>query len=161
MNDLSAHSACRASRVLLVEDDELFAAVAMEIIRPFAGGEWVASAEEALAALPREDWDLVIADVGLPGMSGLELAREVKHTCPLAAILILTAHATLDTAVSAIRTDADDFLTKPVAPSALAAKVSELIAMAGARKAAPTPPVPSSWATGLAGADQSGGERSA
>jgi LmbE family N-acetylglucosaminyl deacetylase len=123
------------SQVLLVEDDELFAAVTMEILRPLAEVKWVASAEEALDVLPSADWDLVIADVGLPGMSGLALAQEVKRVCPLAATLILTGDTSLDTAVGALRANADDFLSKPVDPSSLATKVAELIATARARKA--------------------------
>jgi LmbE family N-acetylglucosaminyl deacetylase len=125
---------CHASLVLFVEDDEVFAAVAMELVGPLAAVEWVTSAEDALDALPREDWDLVIADVNLPGMSGLEFSREVKRVRPLAAILILTGNASLDTAVGALRAQADDFLTKPVYPPTLVAKVGELIAAARARK---------------------------
>jgi LmbE family N-acetylglucosaminyl deacetylase/CheY-like chemotaxis protein len=127
-------SASPLSRVLLVEDDELFAAVVTEFVGPLASVEWLTSAEEALDALPREDWDLVVADVNLPGMSGLELAREAKRVCPLAATLILTASASLDTAVSALRSGADDFLTKPIDAPVLVAKVTELIATARARK---------------------------
>jgi LmbE family N-acetylglucosaminyl deacetylase/CheY-like chemotaxis protein len=122
------------SRVLLVEDDEVFAALVTEILRPFADIEWASSAEQSLQALAREDWDLVIADVHLPGMSGLELAREVKRVRPLAAILILTASVSLDTAVAALRADADDFLTKPVDAPTLLAKVAELVAAASKRK---------------------------
>jgi LmbE family N-acetylglucosaminyl deacetylase/CheY-like chemotaxis protein len=135
VNGPHAPLASPLSHILLVEDDELFAAVVMEFVQPLAAVEWAASAEEALDALPREDWDLVIADVNLPGMSGLELAREAQRLCPLAATLILTASANLDTAVSALRSGADDFLTKPVDAPALIAKVAELIAASRARKA--------------------------
>jgi LmbE family N-acetylglucosaminyl deacetylase/ActR/RegA family two-component response regulator len=121
-----------ASRVLFVEDDEVFADVAMELLRPLAAVEWVTSGEQALDALGREDWDLIIADVNLPGMSGLEFAEEAKRVCPLAALLILTVSVSLDTAVGALRAHADEFLTKPVDPPALVAKVRELIA--GARE---------------------------
>ena len=107
----------------------------MEFLRPLATVKWVASGEQALDVLPSEDWDLVIADVNLPGMSGLELARETKRVRPFAATLILTASASLDTAVGALRSGADDFLTKPVDAPTLVAKVTELIAAARARKA--------------------------
>ncbi len=123
-----------SARILFVEDDELFAAVAMEIVGPLATVRWVVSAEEALDALPSDDWDLVIADVNLPGISGLDLAREVKRIRPQAATLILTGSASLDTAVGALRSGADDFLTKPVDGAALAAKVDELVAAARTKK---------------------------
>ena len=57
--------------------------MAMEFLRPLAAVTWVASAEEGLDALPTEDWDLIIADVNLPGISGIELAREAKRVRPL------------------------------------------------------------------------------
>jgi LmbE family N-acetylglucosaminyl deacetylase/CheY-like chemotaxis protein len=135
MDDRQGTSAGPLPRVLLVEDDEVFAAVTVELVRPLASVEWAISAEGALEVLGSEDWDLLIADVDLPGMSGLELAREVRRVCPLTATLILTASANLDTAVGALRSGADDFLTKPLDARALAAKVSELIAVARARKA--------------------------
>jgi DNA-binding response OmpR family regulator len=122
-------------RILFVEDDELFAAVAMEIVGPLGDVNWVTSAEAALEALPTEDWDLVIADVDLPGLSGLELAREAKRVRPLATTLILTGSAELDTAIGALHSGADEFLNKPVDGPALTAKVVELIAVARARKA--------------------------
>jgi LmbE family N-acetylglucosaminyl deacetylase/ActR/RegA family two-component response regulator len=123
-------------RLLLVEDDETFAAVVTALTESQADVKWVVSAEEALGVLPSEDWDVVIADVNLPGMSGLELTQAAKRECPHAATLILTASASLDTAVGALRSGADDFLTKPLDAQALACKVAELIASARARKAA-------------------------
>lgn len=123
-----------AARVLFVEDDELFAAVAMEIVGSLAAVTWVTSAEQAVVALPTADWDLVIADVNLPGRSGIDLARDVKRLCPLAGALILTGSASLDTAVGALRSGADDFLTKPVDGVALGEKVVALIAAARRRK---------------------------
>ncbi len=128
-------SAGPRGEVLFVEDDELFAAVAIEIVSPLAAVTWVASAEAGLDALPTADWDLIIADVNLPGRSGIELARQAKLLCPLAGTLILTGSASLDTAVGALRSGADEFLTKPVDGPALAGKVSELIAAARGRKA--------------------------
>ncbi len=122
------------ANVLFVEDDELFAAVAIEIIGSLATVTWVTSAEQALDTLATEDWDLVIADVNLPGRSGIELAGETKRLCPLAGILILTGNASLDTAVGALRSGADDFLTKPVDGPALAVKVADLISASHARK---------------------------
>ncbi len=123
------------ARVMLVEDDEMFAAVVAELLRPLTAVEWLSTAEEALQALGGQDWDLVIADVNLPGMSGLEFARETRRVCPLATTLILTANTNLETAVGALRSGADDFLTKPIDARALAEKVSELIEVARSRKA--------------------------
>jgi LmbE family N-acetylglucosaminyl deacetylase/ActR/RegA family two-component response regulator len=116
-------------RILLVEDDKVFAAVATQILRSFAEVQWEASAEAALAVLSNEDWDLVISDVNLPAMNGLEFARQARRICPFAAILILTGNANVETAIGALRADADDFLTKPLDATALTSKATEMIAL--------------------------------
>ena len=66
-------------------------------------------------------------------MTGIELIAELKPVSPHVATLILSGHATFDYAVAAIRAGADDYMTKPVEPAALVAKVRELIALSRAR----------------------------
>jgi two-component system response regulator HydG len=73
-----------------------------------------ASAEEALAVLPAEDFDVAIVDFQMPGMNGLELCERIVASRPDVPVVVLTAHATLDTAVGAIRAGAYDFVTKPI-----------------------------------------------
>jgi LmbE family N-acetylglucosaminyl deacetylase/CheY-like chemotaxis protein len=121
-------------QILLVEDDEIVAAIIGELARDLAEVRWAASAERALELLKAADWDLVIADVGLPGISGIEFARAAKRTHPLVSVLILTADASFRTAVDAIRADADDFLTKPIDAATLPDKLAELIAATRERK---------------------------
>jgi LmbE family N-acetylglucosaminyl deacetylase len=123
-------------RILLVEDDGIVAALVCGLAGTVAEVAWAASAERGLEILDASDWDLVISDVGLPGMGGIEFVHEVKRLQPLASVLILTADDSFETAVAAIRADADDFVTKPLDAATLPAKVAELIAAARRRKTA-------------------------
>jgi LmbE family N-acetylglucosaminyl deacetylase/CheY-like chemotaxis protein len=126
----------RRLRILLVEDDAIFAAVTAEVMRERALVRWTPTAEAALAAAGEKDWDLIITDIELPGMSGLELVMKLKSAQPHVATLILTGHRSFDNAVEAIRVGADDFLTKPVDRRTLIEKIDELVALSARRKAA-------------------------
>jgi LmbE family N-acetylglucosaminyl deacetylase/CheY-like chemotaxis protein len=126
----------RRLRILLVEDDAIFAAVTAEVMRERALVRWTPTAESAIAAAGEKDWDLIITDVELPGMSGLELVMKIKAAQPHVATLILTGHRSFDNAVEAIRVGADDFLTKPVDRRTLIEKIDELAALSARRKAA-------------------------
>jgi len=97
---------------------------------------WTPTAESAIAAAGEKDWDLIITDIELPGMSGLELVMKIKAAQPHVATLILTGHRSFDNAVEAIRVGADDFLTKPVDRRTLIEKIDELAALSARRKAA-------------------------
>ena len=123
-------------RILLVEDDAIFAAVTAEVMRERALVRWTPTAESAIAAAGEKDWDLIITDIELPGMSGLELVMKIKAAQPHVATLILTGHRSFDNAVEAIRVGADDFLTKPVDRRTLIEKIDELAALSARRKAA-------------------------
>ena len=129
-------SAARRLRILLVEDDAIFAAVTAEVMRERALVRWTPTAESAIAAAGEKDWDLIITDIELPGMSGLELVMKIKAAQPHVATLILTGHRSFDNAVEAIRVGADDFLTKPVDRRTLIEKIDELAALSARRKAA-------------------------
>ncbi len=122
-------------RILLVEDDAIFAAVTAEVMRERALVRWTPTAEAALAAAGEKEWDLIITDIELPGMSGLELVMKIKAAQPHVATLILTGHRSFDNAVEAIRVGADDFLTKPVDRSTLIEKIDELAALSARRRA--------------------------
>jgi LmbE family N-acetylglucosaminyl deacetylase/CheY-like chemotaxis protein len=122
-------------RILVVEDDEVVAALTTEMLGTAGAVDWAPSAERAMEMLNESEWDLVVVDIGLPGMSGLELVKEVKRLDSLVSTLILTGDASFDNAVQAMRAGADDFMSKPVDGTELIAKVGELTAVASRRKA--------------------------
>ena len=87
-----------------------------------------ASAEEALACLRAQDYDLMFLDLNLPGMSGIDLLMDVNKRTPRMPVLILTAHAALDSAIQAVRLGARDYLIKPVEPVVILTRVREVLA---------------------------------
>jgi DNA-binding NtrC family response regulator len=80
---------------------------------------------EALEKLEKNAVDVVILDVKMPGMDGIETLREIKKTHPLVEVIMLTGHATVETAVEGMRLGAFDYLMKPCEIEELLAKVDE------------------------------------
>lgn len=87
------------------------------------------SAAEALERMKNESFDLMISDIVMPGMNGLELLKQVKNEWPKTRALMMTAYASTDTAVKAIRLGALDYVSKPFTPDELRTVVRK--AMAG------------------------------
>jgi two-component system response regulator HydG len=102
-------------RVLVVDDDPDMRALVEAALREVGfSSRLCASAEEGLAALPIDDFDVVVADLQMPGMNGLELCERIVAARPDLPVVMITAHGTLDAAVGAIRAGAYDFVTKPI-----------------------------------------------
>jgi len=119
-----------AGRVLIVEDNGLNRALFREFLRIEGYGVLEAgSAEDALVLAARERPDLVLTDLQLPGLSGLELARALKAAPELAPIpvLMVSAVSAPGSARAARRAGCAGFLLKPVAREALVAEVGALI----------------------------------
>ncbi|HLP42539.1 MAG TPA: sigma-54 dependent transcriptional regulator, partial [Fibrobacteria bacterium] len=101
-------------RFLIVDDEEHIREILAATLAPLALSVHTAgSAEDALDLVRDENIDMVICDVQMPGMDGLEFLRKVKGEQPSVKFLMITAHGTMDTAVRALRFGASDFLTKP------------------------------------------------
>ncbi|HTT52395.1 MAG TPA: response regulator [Streptosporangiaceae bacterium] len=125
-------------RILVVEDDAVAASYVLHVLRRRAGFT-VSHAVHPAAALDRvrgENWDLVITDVEMPGMSGIELLEHVREISPQLPVAVLTAHPSLDYAVRALRNSADEFLEKPIAPDRLVDVVAGLVAKGRAAREA-------------------------
>ncbi len=100
---------------ILVVDDEPSMREFLEILLEREGHEAVCadSAETALVALDGDDLDLVISDIRMPGMSGIDLLDRVRELNPEALVVLITAHGSTETAVEAMKHGAYDYLTKP------------------------------------------------
>jgi DNA-binding response OmpR family regulator len=85
------------------------------------------SAKEALERLANESFSLLISDIVMPGMNGLELLKLVKEQWPLTKIIMMTAYASTDTAVKAIRLGALDYVSKPFTPDELRTTVNRAL----------------------------------
>ncbi len=85
------------------------------------------SAELALERLARESFDLVLADLKMPGMDGLELLQLIKQDEPLQTVVMMTAYGQIDLAVEAMRLGAYDFITKPFEHDALVLRLEKAL----------------------------------
>ncbi|MFQ5888181.1 MAG: response regulator, partial [Candidatus Hydrothermarchaeales archaeon] len=110
-------------KVLLADDDAQIQRDVSEILSD-EGYEvsTVGSGEEALEVIDRvSHFDLIITDLMMPGMDGLELLKRIKEIEPSSTVIIFTAHATMERAIDAMRHGASDFVVKPY-------KIEEFIA---------------------------------
>jgi DNA-binding NtrC family response regulator len=103
---------CR--RLLIAEDEPILRITVADALRK-EGWEVSVAADgaEALASFERQLHDVVLTDLLMPRMDGIELLKRVKALRPGTTVLIVTAHGTVDTAVEAMRLGAADFITKP------------------------------------------------
>jgi DNA-binding NtrC family response regulator len=104
-----------AAKILLVDDDKSVREVALFNLRR-AGYETVPAkgGMEALSVFSRENFDLVITDVRMPGISGIELVRRIHAKVPYLPIIVITAFGGMETAVEAMREGACYFIAKPI-----------------------------------------------
>ena len=114
-------------RVLLVEDDPLLSQGLTETLRRVGHVvDAVASAEQADAALRAGEIDLVVLDVGLPGMDGFSFLKNLRSRNQQHAVLLLTARDAVADRVHGLALGADDYLPKPFATEELVARVAAL-----------------------------------
>src|SRR5512136_1364594 len=118
---------------VLVVDDEPTLLRALEALLKKKGYEVVGldSPITATQKLAAEDFDVALLDIKMPQLSGLELLNAVKHRRPEIEVIMMTGHATVETALQAVRSGAYDFLTKPFDDVELVARA---IAKAAERK---------------------------
>ena len=104
------------ARVLIVDDDESFSAALGRLVRGSGHDcELAADGQDGLAKYTRGDYDLVIADLKMPRMSGVEFIRDLKRVDRDAVVIVITGYADLATAIDAMALGASDYLEKPVA----------------------------------------------
>ena len=101
-------------RVLIVDDEERFRNTLRKLLT-VAGVEAAsaASGEEALQKLRESDYDVVLLDVKMPGMSGVEALAKVKEDVPEIEVIMLTGHACVDIAVEIMKLGGYEYLLKP------------------------------------------------
>lgn len=117
-----------AIRILVVDDDKAFRLSTAELLRQDGYGvATAAAAVEAGEALASDDFDLILVDLRMPGMDGLNLVEVLRQRGERAPILMISGFGTIESAVDALQLGADDFLTKPVDPELLSEKVAEFL----------------------------------
>ena len=99
---------------ILIVDDEDSIRVSLEVI---VGNQYYVKTTDngsmALEMLHNDKYDLILTDIMMTGMSGIELLKEAKESFPLIPVLLMTGYSSLDTAIEAMRLGASDYLIKP------------------------------------------------
>src|SRR5579871_2544879 len=100
--------------LLLVDDDAAFRHVmAGELKRLGYSVETASSGAEAMARSEAHEPEIVLLDLRLPGMDGLDVLKSLRERNPRVEVIMLTGHGTIDTAIESIRMGAFDYVTKP------------------------------------------------
>ena len=113
--------------VLVVDDEKDFLETTVNrLLKRNIEAVGAASGEDALALMGKRSFDVVVLDVKMPGgMDGIEALREMKKIQPLAEVILLTGHASVETSIEGMKLGAFDYLLKPVTLEDLMVKLTE------------------------------------
>lgn len=113
------------TRVLIVDDEKEFADALTERLR-IRDYDVTASpsGEDAVTKIKGYNFDVVILDVAMPGMDGIETLQKIKGIKPLTEVIMLTGHATVETAIEGMKLGAHDYLMKPCETDDLVSKIN-------------------------------------
>ena len=114
------------TRILLVDDEEQFVQALSERLT-LRGYEVTISlsGEEALEKVKHYNYEVVILDVAMPGLDGVATLREIKKLKPVTEVIMLTGHATVETAIEGMKLGAMDYLVKPCDTEELVTKINK------------------------------------
>ena len=113
-------------KMMLVDDEERFLSTTKKLLSK-KGFEVITavSGPEALDILRAQNIHVVILDVKMPGMDGIETLKAIKRTYPLVEVIMLTGHATVESAVDGLKSGATDYLMKPTDIGDIISKATE------------------------------------
>lgn len=113
-------------KVLLVDDEvEFLETLAKRLAMRKLEVSTAASAKEALEVLGKEETEVVVLDVKMPGMDGIAAIKEIKRQHPLTEVVMLTGHADLEASAQGMASGAFDYLLKPIAIDELVYKIQD------------------------------------
>ena len=115
--------------VLVVDDeDDFLETITKRLKKRNVDAHAARSGEEALKLLKEKTFDAVVLDVKMPGgMDGIETLAEIKKIQPLAEVILLTGHASVETSIDGLKLGAFDYLMKPIKLEELLKKIAEAI----------------------------------
>jgi DNA-binding response OmpR family regulator len=113
-------------KLLLVDDEEMFLEFLSRRLISYQYDVTIClSGENALEMIMEQDFDVVILDVLMPGMDGIETLREIKKIKPLTEVIMLTGHASRESGIEGMKLGAHDYLSKPCNTEDLIAKIND------------------------------------
>lgn len=116
-------------KILVVDDEDIVRTSCSRTLSPEGYEIRLAkNGAEGLMMASEERFDLVLTDLKMPDMDGIEVLRIIKEKWPETAVIIVTGYQTVDTAVKAIKLGAYDYIEKPFTPDALISAVAEALA---------------------------------
>ena len=116
------------ANILVIDDDETMRDWCQQILSQ--AGNKVETAEDGLKGLDilkKESFDLIILDLKMPGLSGMEVLQKVNEEYPETAVVIITGEATVESAVEGMKTGAYDFIPKPFTPESFLTAVKQAL----------------------------------
>ncbi|MBX5482993.1 MAG: sigma-54-dependent Fis family transcriptional regulator [Myxococcaceae bacterium] len=123
------------ARVLIVDDhDTMREGMAVTLRKQGHDISAVRSGADAIATYRKQRFDVVVTDLKMEQMDGIELVRQLREFDPEAVVMVVTAFGTIETAVEAMQQGAVDFITKPFPPEVLRAKVDKALELAATRR---------------------------
>jgi DNA-binding response OmpR family regulator len=128
MTDPTGTPAIPQVRVLVVDDEaSVRSALARSLTLLGYTADAAASGYQALAMLEHTPYDAMVLDIRMPGMDGIEVLQRVRQIYPDMSVILLTGHATLESAIAALRSHADDYLLKPASVRDIAAAIARAL----------------------------------
>ena len=116
----------RASKILLVDDElDFLETLVLRLKKRKMHVTGVQSGEEALQTIDQDPVDVVILDVKMPGMEGIQVLEEIKRRHPSVEVIMLTGHANIEAANQGLKLGAFDYLIKPVDMEELLKKIQD------------------------------------
>ncbi len=113
-------------RILVVDDEEDFLETLVNRLnRRGMSAQGALSGREALKMMEEKEFDVVVLDVRMPGMDGLEVLREVKNRWPFVEVILLTGHGSVESGIEGMRLGAFDYVMKPADLEVLLEKIHQ------------------------------------
>ena len=100
-------------RVLIVDDEPEITSILSDLFEGQYDCSTASSAEQALAALASNEFELVVSDITMPGMSGLDMIPHIKNNSPNTVVVMISGMQTVESAIDALRLGAFDYVMKP------------------------------------------------
>ncbi|MBM4287422.1 MAG: response regulator [Deltaproteobacteria bacterium] len=140
----AASRAAEQTPTILIMEDETNVAKGLKLILDEEGYQvdWADSGARALELFQQKQYDLLLADLRLPDIDGIEVIKEVKHQKPRTGVIVITGYSTVNSAVEAMKLGASDYLQKPFTDDEIRTAIHEALAIEATFRPAPQVAVP-------------------